>query len=112
VSLVILKSGYFWADINESVDWYREQAGPHIAERSVDSVEESLRALAKTPGLGRKRFEQFAELIGIRSWHVSQPFYKHLVFYRHDDQFLYVERLIHGARDLPRRIRESPYENK
>jgi hypothetical protein len=31
-----------------------------------------------------------------------------LIFYRHDETTLYVERSIHGARDLPRRLTQPP----
>jgi hypothetical protein len=33
-----------------------------------------------------------------------------LIFYRFDDQRLFAERIIHGSRDLPRRLLESPLE--
>jgi len=31
-----------------------------------------------------------------------------LIFYRHDGERLFAERLMHGARDLPRRLVEPP----
>jgi hypothetical protein len=37
---------------------------------------------------------------------VEKPFQKILIFYRHDATELSAERLMHGARDLPRRLSE------
>jgi plasmid stabilization system protein ParE len=33
-----------------------------------------------------------------------------LIFYRFDEETLMAERVIHGARDLPRRLLQSVYE--
>ena len=110
MSLGIQQSGYFWADLLKQVDWYRDHAGSEVAERFVDAVEATLRSLAVTPGLGRPRFADWPELAGIRSWRVQKPYHRHLVFYRHDERTLLAERVLHGARDLPRRLLQSPYE--
>ena len=72
-------------------------------------MEATLKKLAITPGLGRRRFARWPELAGIRSFRVQRPFHRLLIFYRCDSSALFAERLIHGARDLPRRLRESPH---
>jgi len=110
VSLGIRQSDYFWADLLKQVDYYRDHAGPEVAERYVDAVEATLQELANTPGLGRPRFRDWPELAGIRSWRVQKPYHRHLIFYRGDDKTLTAERVVHGARDLPRRLLQSPYE--
>jgi toxin ParE1/3/4 len=108
VSLRLDQSDYFWADLAKQVDWYRDNASPEIAVRFVDAVEATLAALTKSPGLGRPRFVDWPDLAEIRSWRVNRPFHRHLIFYRFHSETLYAERLIHGARDLPRRLRELP----
>ena len=92
------------------MDWYRDQASPEIAERFVDAVQATLRALMNTPGMGRSRFVDWPELAGIRSWRVDRPFERHLIFYRVESEDLLAERIIHGARDLPRRLLQAPHE--
>ena len=104
MSLILRQSDYFWADLAKRVDWYRERAGSEIAGQFVDAVEATLADLAQTPGLGRERFWDWPELAGLHSWRVTKPFHRHLIFYRHDAKHLFAERLIHGARDLPRRL--------
>ena len=112
MSLVIAQSDDFWADLQRQVDWYRDFAATDVAERYADAVEATLNGLAKTPGIGRPRFINWAELSGIRSGRVQRPYNRHLIFYRFDDRTLFAERVLHGARDLPRRLLQSPYETE
>jgi toxin ParE1/3/4 len=108
---MIRRSDHFWGDALKQVDWYRENASPEVAEGYVNALEETLNALAKTPGLGRPRFKRWRELRGLRSWRVGRPYHRHLIFYRFDKETLMAERVLHGARDLPRRLLQSPYED-
>jgi toxin ParE1/3/4 len=112
VSLRIQRSDYFWADLLRQVDWYRDNVGADVAEGYVNAVEATLQALARIPGLGRPRFADWPGLVGIRSWRVQKPYHRQLIFYRHDRESLMVERVLHGARDLPRRLLQSPYETE
>jgi len=101
---VVRRADVFWADMLKQVDWYREKAGPEVAEGYVNAIETTLQTLTKTPGLGRPRFPRWRELVGIRSWRVERPYHRHLIFYRFDEDTLIAERVIHGARDLPCRL--------
>ncbi len=106
----VRRSDHFWADLLKQIDWYREKASPEVAEGYVNAIEATLQTLAKTPGLGRLRFQRWRELAGIRSWPVERPYHRPLIFYRFDEETLMAERTIHGSRDLPRRLLQSPYE--
>ena len=112
MSLAINRSDHFWADLLKQVDWYRDNASPEVAERYVDAVEVTLQELANSPGLGRPRFNGWPEFVGLRSWRTQKPYHRHLIFYRFDDRNLLAERIIHGARDLPRRLFQSPDEGE
>jgi len=103
-------SEYFRVDLEKGVDWYRNNAGPKNAERFVSAVQYTLTALCQTPSLGRPRFKMWQGLSGIRSFRVESPFHRHLIFYRFDATSLSAERLVHGARDLPRRLTQPPFE--
>jgi len=46
----------------------------------------------------------------LRSMPLVSPFGKILVFYRRQGDVLEIVRLMHGARDLPRRLKEPPGE--
>jgi toxin ParE1/3/4 len=110
MTLRLERSEYFWADLERRVDWYRDHAGPEIAGRFVSAAQSTLTALCRTPGLGRPRFKTWPELSGIRSFRIQPPFHRHLIFYRFDATSLFAERLVHGARDLPRRLTQPPFE--
>ena len=40
------RADVFWADLLKQVDWYREKAGPEVAEGYVNAVEATLQTLA------------------------------------------------------------------
>ena len=44
----------------------------------------------------------------LRFCQIARPFQKHVIFYRYDDKSLFAERVMHGTRDLPRRLLEPP----
>jgi len=109
---IVRQSDDFWADMLKQVDWYRENAGSEVAEGYVNAVEATLQTLAKNPGIGRPRFASWRELAGIRSWQTDRPYHRHLIFYRYDEETLIAERIIHGSRDLPRRLLQSANEGE
>jgi len=47
------------------------------------------------------------QLRGLRSFPVGSPFENVLIFYRATDEALDAVRLMHGARNLPRRLQEA-----
>jgi len=108
MSLAIQKSDYFITDFELRFDWYVREAGWGVATAYLSSVDQTLKILASQPGLGRVRRFKDGRLRGIRSFRVKPRFNKHLIFYRYDASTLYAERVVHGARDLPRRLLESP----
>lgn len=87
--------------------WYLENADPEVAERYLLAIDQTIQHLAAHPELGLRRHFKSMELAGIRSFQASRPFDKHLVFYQKGEQ-LSIERIMHGSRDLPRRLLEDP----
>jgi toxin ParE1/3/4 len=87
--------------------WYLEQADLDVAERYLLAVHETIQTIAERPDRGTGRHFQSPELAGIRSIQVRRPFDKHLLFYQAGDH-LSIERVMHGARDLPHRLVEEP----
>jgi plasmid stabilization system protein ParE len=71
-------------------------------------VEATLERLAKRPDIGRVRKFRHAKLRDLRSFGVNAPFEIIRIFYRIEGDVLHVVRLMHGSRDLPRRLREAP----
>lgn len=107
MSLPVVISERAERDMALQYQWYLDHAGQDIAERYLLSVDASIRELAAQPDLGIRRQFQSTELQGIRSTQAHGAFDKHLVFYRAADT-LSIERVMHGARDLPLRLLEEP----
>jgi toxin ParE1/3/4 len=106
--LTLRRADDFVGDFDHAYRWYFDQAGEAIARRFLESVWHTLELLAEQPGLGAARRFRHAELEGLRSFRVRPTFQAHLIFYRYTDRELSVERLLHGRRDLPRRLLEPP----
>jgi plasmid stabilization system protein ParE len=110
MSLRIYYAPWFDADNQFRVAWYAEKGGEELAERFVTAVERTVKKLTENPNWGRRRYPREPLLAGIYAVSIVRPFQKHLLYYRFNEDTLFLERLIHGARDLPRRLRESPHE--
>ncbi len=108
MSLAIQRASFFIADFEIQFAWYVEKAGAEIAWRFQSALDDSLRKLSNQPDLGRIRHFRDARLNGLRSYLVERPFKKLLIFYRVEGDCLQAIRLMHGARDLPRRLNQPP----
>ncbi len=78
-----------------------------VAERYLRAVDQMIQRLSTNSDLGLRRHFQSPELAGIRSFQAARPFDKHLIFYQAGEQ-LSIERVMHGAHDLPRRLLDEP----
>lgn len=91
-------------DLTREYKWYVKNADQTVAERFLQAFEMSVERLSRIPTLGHKHRFRAPELRGIRSFPVSRPFAVHLIFYRLTGDELCIDRVMHGARDLPRRL--------
>jgi plasmid stabilization system protein ParE len=107
MSLPISISARAEQDMTLQYRWYLENADEEVAERYLIAVHETILTVAGKPDLGRPRHFTAPELAHIRSIQVRQPFDRHLLFYW-DGSTLLIERIIHGSRDLPKRLLEEP----
>jgi len=96
------------ADLTHQYRWYLDNAGVKVAERFLEAFDGTVARISKHSELGRLRNFRAPELAGIRSVAVGGSFGVHLIFYRTTRTELSIERVMHGARDLPRRLLESP----
>ena len=106
MKLSLHRADEFNADFDQQYRWYLEQAGEEVAEQFLQAVAVTLRLLAEQSDLGRRRKFRNAMLRDLHSFQVKHPFQKILIFYRVTGNTLEVWRLMHGARDLPRRLIE------
>jgi toxin ParE1/3/4 len=111
MSLAIEQASFFTADFEKQFGWYVDQGGSELAFRFQRALDTSLTKLSDQPDLGRLRHFRHPKLHGLRSYPVERPFDKLLIFYRITSANLQAVRLIHGARDLPRRLKEPPQDS-
>ena len=95
-------------DLAHQYRWYRDNAALEVAENFLKSFHTVVARLTQHPELGPRRSFRAPELVGIRSIPLDQPFALHLVFYKATDEVLTIERVVHGARNLPIRLLEHP----
>ena|ERR1700733_7418356 len=108
MSRAIRKAQDFTADFENVFAWYLHEAGVEVALRFQRALDDSLAQLSIQPHLGRRRHFRHPKLRGLRSFLVEHPFEKLLIFYRANDSVLDAVRLMHGARNLPHRLRQPP----
>ena len=106
MKLTLQRADEFNADFDQQYRWYVQQAGEEVAERFLRAVPVTLRRLAERPDLGRRRKFRHPKLRGLYSFQVERPFDKILIFYRVMENTLQAWRVMHGSRDLPRRLAE------
>lgn len=103
---VLERRSQYSEDFSHLVAWYYEQGGEHLAARVILAIDGTLERLEKEATLGRKRHFSNPLLQGLRSIPVERPFQKALLFYRVRGETIELCRLMHGARDLERRLSE------
>jgi toxin ParE1/3/4 len=106
MKLSLQRADEFNADFEQQYRWYADQAGEEIAERFLRAVADTLPRLAELPDLGLRRKFRHPMLHDLHSFQVERPFNKILIFYRVTENTLQAWRLMHGARDLQRRLTE------
>ena len=106
MSLAVQKSDAFESDYERQFAWYVEKGGDALAWRFQAALDATLAKLARQPDLGRPRRFRHPILRDLRSSPLARPFNRLLIFYRIRGDALQAWRLIHGSRDLPRRLVE------
>ena len=106
MNITVQKSDLFTADVAQQFSWYHNNASDVVAWRFFAAVDLTLSQLAMEPNLGRVRRFRHPQLQNLRSFRVEPPLQKIQVFYRVTIVEVQVWRLMHGARDLPRRLAE------
>jgi toxin ParE1/3/4 len=108
MKLSLHRADEFNTDFDQQYRWYLSEADEEVAERFFEALENTLQILLTQPELGHRRKFRRSALSNLRSFRVEPPFDKLLIFYRYNDAELSAERLMHGSRDLPRRLAEPP----
>lgn len=108
MSLRVVQTPESLADIALQADYYAQKEGVTLAHRFTEAVKTTARLLTMHPWIGKKTDYTHPKLAGIRLFPLGKPFDKHLIFYRVGRDTLDIVRVVHGRRDLPRRLLDAP----
>ncbi len=108
MSLRVVHTSEALQDITLQADYYAAKENVVLAERFIESLKRTVQMLSVHPLLGKLAGYRHPKLTGIRFFLVRRPFEQHLIFYRIHHEQLDIVRVLHGKRDLPRRIIEPP----
>lgn len=93
-------------DINDAIDHYLTEAGPAVTLSFIDALEDVLREIGMRPKSGSPRYAQELDIPGLRFRTIGR--FPYLIFYIEKEAEVDVWRILHGARDVPARMLESP----
>jgi toxin ParE1/3/4 len=88
----------------DAIAEYISRNSPKSAVRFLDAVEQACQRLADMPEIGGVWESSLPRLVGLRVWQIP-GFENYLLFYRVAEPALQIVRLLHGARDLERQLR-------
>ena len=108
MSLRVVYTDDFPADVAEQARWYARQRDKALALDYACAVEATLEFLAHHPQLGSLCHYPEPQLADLRFYLVEKPFDRHLIYYRISGGELVALRVVPGARDLPRRLLDPP----
>lgn len=108
MSTSVIRAAAFIADYEVRFDYYTCEAWEEVAWEFEQAVIATLASLSIHPELGRRRRFRHPRLAGLRSFRIEPPFNKVLLFYRVTETHLEAWCLMHGSRDLSRRLLEAP----
>ena len=91
-------------DIGEAVEHYLAEAGPALALAFIDALEGACRSIAEQRAAGSSHYGHELEISGLRFSPAGT--FPYPIFYCETGTEIEVWRVLHGARDIPNRLRE------
>ena len=84
---------------------YLGQHNNEAADRFLAAAQKAMEEIRQTPGIGWQKPSKNRLLLGIRVWRLP-GFPNYLLFYREAGDAIEIIRILHGARDLERRLQK------
>jgi len=104
----VRKTDDFITDVERQFEWYVLNAGWEVADLYLEAVQTTCQLLGQHPSLGPRGGFAHPRLRDWRFFLVFRPFKKHILFYEIFSGEVVMRRAMHGHRDLPRRLLETP----
>lgn len=93
------------AEFDEALDRYLLEAGPGIAQRFLDAVEDAHALIADAPSIGSPELGRQMAMDGLRVWKVAG--FPYLILYLDGDAGVEIVRFLHGHRDVPNALMDD-----
>lgn len=106
--MIVRKADHFIADAELQYQWYAEHAGWDVAERYLAAIEGTCALIGRQPLLGPVAALSHPRLAAWRFFVVMRPFHRHVLFYEIAGGEVIMRRVLHGHRNLPRRLLQPP----
>ena len=84
-------------DVQDIADYTFETWGEQQEEAYLNSLHQCLADIAETPERWGKREDLFS---GCQ----TASFGRHIIFFRHQNEAIFVARILHGSMDVPRHV--------
>ena len=99
--LEIIQSEEALEDVIKEARYLAKKGGIDLSDRFLEATKTGFKQLAEMPGMGALRDYGNPALVGMRMWPVP-GFRNYLIFYLRTEDGLEIQRVLHGAQDLPR----------
>lgn len=86
-------------DVEDTVDYYLNEAGEQIAPGFVEALEQAYLHIASHPSSESPRHAHELNLPGLRSWPLQR--HPYLIFYIELPSHIDIWRVLHAQRDIP-----------
>jgi toxin ParE1/3/4 len=93
-------------DVDDAISYYLGEQAEQAALGFIDALEAAYAHIAQHPASGLPRYAHELDVSGLLYWPLSR--YPYLVFYVQRDDHIDVWRVLHGMRDIPAWLTESP----
>ncbi|HEV7403626.1 MAG TPA: type II toxin-antitoxin system RelE/ParE family toxin [Chthoniobacteraceae bacterium] len=104
----IRKSDFFIADAELQYQWYAKRAGWEVAERYLSAIASTCALIGRQSLIGPVARLNHPRLAGWRFFVAMRPFHRHVLFYEILEGEVIMRRVLHGRRNLPKRLLEPP----
>ena len=95
------------ADLDETSEYYRREAGEHTALDFIDAVERGVKRISRSPHAGSLQFAYELAIPDLRAW--PRHRFPYIVFYVVTDNEIDVWRILHIRRNVQATL-EPPAE--
>jgi len=86
-------------DIEATLAYYLNEAGPEVVADFVDRLEEALKRISRRPGVGSPRYGHVIQISELRSWPIKS--FPYQIYYLEKTDHIELSRVLHSSNDVP-----------